>query len=588
MKTKVFKKFGGLSPRYRIVFLMGVLVVTICGAVFAIERENKIVVESASPHLVRAFTVIPAQSDAAEYTGVIHARTESDLGFRVSGKILEKLVKAGDHVQRGEALMRLDSTDLKLAVNAAQAAVEAARALNKRALADDRRQRELVAIKAVSVQEYEQAKSAAEATTAQLNSALAYAAQLENQVGYAILRAEANGVVMDVPADVGQVVAAGAVVVHLAHDGAREAVIDLPEGKVELAKSKAVARLYADPGQTFPAKLRELSAMADPLTRTYQARYRLGGVGENAPLGATVTVDLDGDNANEAVQEFEIPIGALYDAGTGTSVWVINPDTSSLSRRQIEVAKLGSETALVSKGLKSGRIDCRVGSSPRHGRGTNQDPPRSGEGAKIMSRFNLSAFAVRERAITLFMIIAIMVAGGYAFLHLGRAEDPQFTVKVLTVSAVWPGATAKEMQEQVGDRLEKRLQELEFYDRVQTAAYPGMLLMKLYLKDSTPPKDVPDEFYQARKKLGDEKIHLPRGVIGPIVNDEYSDVYFAMYSLEAKGLPQRQLVLEAEALRQRFSRISRRRESHHSRGAGPQDLCRDFLQTPGNSWRKSD
>jgi multidrug efflux pump subunit AcrB len=173
-----------------------------------------------------------------------------------------------------------------------------------------------------------------------------------------------------------------------------------------------------------------------------------------------------------------------------------------------------------------------------------------------MSRFNLSAFAVRERAITLFMIIAIMVAGEYAFMHLGRAEDPQFTVKVLTVSAIWPGATAKEMQEQVGDQLEKRLQELRFYDRVQTAAYPGMLLMKLYLKDSTPPKDVPDEFYQARKKMGDEKLHLPQGVIGPIVNDEYSDVYFAMYSLEAKGLPQRQLVLEAEALRQRFSRIS--------------------------------
>ncbi len=172
-----------------------------------------------------------------------------------------------------------------------------------------------------------------------------------------------------------------------------------------------------------------------------------------------------------------------------------------------------------------------------------------------MSRFNLSAFAVRERAITLFMIIAIMVAGGYAFLHLGRAEDPKFTVKVLTVSAVWPGATAKEMQEQVGDRLEKRLQELEFFDRVETAAYPGTLVMKLYLKDTTAPKDVPNEFYQARKKLGDEKIHLPQGVIGPLVNDEFSDVYFAMYSLEAKGLPHRSLVLEAETLRQRFSRI---------------------------------
>lgn len=172
-----------------------------------------------------------------------------------------------------------------------------------------------------------------------------------------------------------------------------------------------------------------------------------------------------------------------------------------------------------------------------------------------MSRFNLSAFAVRERAITLFAIIAIMVAGGFAFLHLGRGEDPAFTVKILTVSAVWPGATAKEMQEQVGDRLEKRLQELEFYDRTETSAYPGMLTMKLYLKDSTPPKEVPDEFYQARKKLTDEKINLPQGVIGPIVNDEYADVYFAMYALSAKGLPHRKLVLAAEALRQRLSRI---------------------------------
>lgn len=172
-----------------------------------------------------------------------------------------------------------------------------------------------------------------------------------------------------------------------------------------------------------------------------------------------------------------------------------------------------------------------------------------------MTGFNLSALAVRERAITLFMIIAVMAAGGWAFIHLGRAEDPVFTVKILTVSAVWPGATAKEMQDQVGDRLEKRLQELEYYDRAETIAYPGVLTMKLYLKDSTPPKYVPDEFYQARKKLSDEKAFLPHGVVGPIVNDEYADVYFAMYALSARGLPHRQLVQEAEALRQRLSRV---------------------------------
>lgn len=347
-----FKKFAGLSHRFRISLFIGALVVIVCSVVLG--RAKKLPAEATSPRMVRTFTVVSAQGGVAEYTGVIHARTESDLGFRVSGKILEKLVKAGDHVKRGQALMRLDPTDLRLAANAAQSAVEAARAQNKRALADELRQRGLVAIKAVSVQEYEQAKSAADATTAQLNSAVAYSRQLENQAGYAVLRADADGVIMETLADVGQVVGPGNVVVRLAHDGAREAVVNLPEGNEKIARSTATASLYADPAQTFTARLRELSAMADPLTRTYQARYRLGGVGENAPLGATVTIHLDGENTHGTVQQYEIPVGALYDGGNGTSVWVIHPTTSTLSRRPVEVAKLGSETALVSKGLRPG------------------------------------------------------------------------------------------------------------------------------------------------------------------------------------------------------------------------------------------
>jgi RND family efflux transporter MFP subunit len=350
---KYLGKFEGLPRRYRTSLLLGALLVVACGVVFG-KGKKQLPVDVASPRMVRAVTVISAGSDSMEYTGVIHARTESDLGFRVSGKILEKLVKAGDHVKRGQALMQLDPTDLRLAANAAQSAVEAARAQNKRALADELRQRDLVAIKAVSVQEYEQAKSAADATTAQLNSAIAYSRQLDNQARYAVLRADADGVIMDIPADVGQVVGAGNVVVRLAHDGAREAVVNLPEGNTKFAKNKASASLYADSAQTFPAKLRELSAMADPLTRTYQARYSLDGLGRNAPLGATVTVHLYGEARNVAMQQYEIPVGALYDGGTGTSVWVINPNTSTLSRRRVEVAKLGSETALVSSGLAPG------------------------------------------------------------------------------------------------------------------------------------------------------------------------------------------------------------------------------------------
>lgn len=355
MKILRLKTLAGVSRRYRIALLtavMGALVVIACGAVSGKDKNPP--AEAAAPRLVSAFTVVSARGGAEEYTGVVHARTESDLGFRVSGKILAKLVKAGDHVKKGQALMQLDATDLQLAANSAQATVEAARAQNKRALADELRQRELVAIKAVSVQEYEQAKSAADATTAQLNSAIAYARQSENQARYAVLRADADGVIMDIPADVGQVVGPGNVVVRLAQDGPREAVVDLPEGNEKMANSKATASLYADPGQRFPARLRELSAMADSLTRTYRARYSLGGVGSNAPLGATVTVHLDGDSAHGSLQQYEIPVGALYDGGAGTSVWVLDPGTSTLSGRPVAVAKLGSETALVSKGLRPG------------------------------------------------------------------------------------------------------------------------------------------------------------------------------------------------------------------------------------------
>ncbi len=172
-----------------------------------------------------------------------------------------------------------------------------------------------------------------------------------------------------------------------------------------------------------------------------------------------------------------------------------------------------------------------------------------------MSRFNLSALAVKERAITLFLLLAIAGAGLLAFTRLGRAEDPTFVVKIMTVTAVWPGATAEEMQNQVADRLEKRLQELEHYDRVETTSRPGLVTMKVYLKDNTPPADVREQFYQVRKKLGDEARFLPHGVIGPIFNDEYTDVYFSLYALKAPGLPHRDLVQEAETLRQRLTRV---------------------------------
>lgn len=169
-----------------------------------------------------------------------------------------------------------------------------------------------------------------------------------------------------------------------------------------------------------------------------------------------------------------------------------------------------------------------------------------------MSGLNLSALAERERSVTLFLIIAITLAGLFAYVNLGRAEDPSFTIKSLTVVSAWPGATAQQMQDLVADPVEKRLQELKWYDRTETFTRPGLAFTTLTLKDTIPPRDLADQFYQARKKLADEARNLPPGVIGPIVNDEYGDVTFALYALEARGAPPRLLVREAEVLRQRL------------------------------------
>ena len=170
-------------------------------------------------------------------------------------------------------------------------------------------------------------------------------------------------------------------------------------------------------------------------------------------------------------------------------------------------------------------------------------------------RFNLSALAVRERSITLFLIFLISLAGLVSFFKLGRAEDPAFTVKVMTIITAWPGATAQEMQDQVAEKIEKRMQELRWYDRTETYTRPGLAFTTLTLLDSTPPSEVQGEFYQARKKIGDEINNLPPGVIGPMVNDEFADVTFALFALKAKGEPQRLLVRDAESLRQRLLHV---------------------------------
>ncbi|MBR0795507.1 efflux RND transporter permease subunit [Bradyrhizobium jicamae] len=172
-----------------------------------------------------------------------------------------------------------------------------------------------------------------------------------------------------------------------------------------------------------------------------------------------------------------------------------------------------------------------------------------------MKRFNLSAWAVSHPTLVLFLMIVLGVAGYFSYQKLGRAEDPFFTVKVVNVSVMWPGATSQEMQMQVADPIEKKLQELPFFEKVQTYSKPGFTAMQVTFRDSTPPKDVPYLFYLLRKKLVDVQGELPSGILGPVVNDEFSDVDSILYMMTGDGADYAQLKKAAEGFRQRLLKV---------------------------------
>jgi len=214
---------------------------------------------------VEIFEADAARSNNRTFIGIVEARVQSDLGFRVGGKILERSVNMGQRVQKGQVLMRLDSVDLKLSLAAQQANVEAARAKYTQTKADEARFAVLVETRAVSRQEYDQARAALDSAKAQLDAAEAQAKVSGNSSEYAVLLADADGVIVRTLSEPGQVVAAGQTVIQLAHDGPREAVINLPEGVRPDLGTTASARLYGR-DQMYQARLRELSDAADPPT----------------------------------------------------------------------------------------------------------------------------------------------------------------------------------------------------------------------------------------------------------------------------------------------------------------------------------
>ena len=312
---------------------------------------------------VEVFKAKVLGSNSRTFTGIVEARVQSDLGFRVAGKILERSVDVGQRVQKGQPLMRLDPEDLRLSAAAQQANVEAARAKYTQANADERRSAMLVKSSVISPREYDQYRAALDSAKAQLEAAEAQARVSNNSSEYAVLLADADGVIVRTLSEPGQVVAAGQTVIRLAHDGPREALINLPEGVRPNLGTTASARLYGQ-DQIYQARLRQLSDAADPASRTFEARYVLEGEAASAPLGSTVTITLV-TKQTSGNQSVLVPVGALYDRGSGPGIWIVD-DKSEVKFRRVQIASIGQEEVVVSHGVDAGENVVALGAHLLH------------------------------------------------------------------------------------------------------------------------------------------------------------------------------------------------------------------------------
>jgi len=312
--------------------------------------------------LVRLVSAAPAAPEETAFTGTVAARVQSDLGFRISGKVIERLVDTGQVVQAGTPLYRIDPTDYDHAIAAQLGNVAAAKARLIQATADEKRYGRLLPTGAVSASEYDAAKAGADSARALLDAAQAQLKVAQDESGYSTLVADADGTVVEALAEPGQVVSAGQIVARIAHVGPREGSVSLPETVRPAIGSAAQASLYGRDAR-WAAHLRQLSDSADPLTRTYEARYVLDGEAARAPLGATVTILLP--NARSAGST-TVPLGALSDEGQEAGVWVFDPKTSTVAFRPVRIAEIGAEMAILSQGVSVGERIVALGAHLLH------------------------------------------------------------------------------------------------------------------------------------------------------------------------------------------------------------------------------
>lgn len=319
--------------------------------------------QNAENALLRPVQVQHVQLEAASaprsFVGTLRAQFEGDYAFRIAGKIAERRVQAGDRVKAGDVLAALDPVDLHLALEQAEAEFAAAQSAQKQALQEQERIASLRSRGWSTEQAADKQKTAVDEAASRRNRAEKQVEIARNAQSYATLRAVADGVILSITAEAGQVVSAGQPIARLAQSGAREALVAVPEQALEAAKSgKASVSLWSSPERTWLATLRELSPNADPATRTFLARFSIPDLPSDAPLGASLTLTLEAQNAAPVAR---VPLSAILNEGGGAEVYVLDKTTETLTRRRVEIARYSGKDAFIAKGLAAGEMIVTLG-----------------------------------------------------------------------------------------------------------------------------------------------------------------------------------------------------------------------------------
>jgi membrane fusion protein, multidrug efflux system len=323
--------------------------------------------EAPPPEPVRAVRTLTVSATEAggspEFAAEVRARTETRLSFRVGGKLVQRLVEPGQQVKPGQLLASLDPQDLRLGQDAARAALAAAESSQALAAADFRRYKDLHDQGFIGAAEFERREAAMKSAQAQLDQARAQAAAQGNQAAYSSLRADVAGIVTGVDAEPGMVVAAGAPVLRLAHDGPRDVVFAVPEDQVAAIQALATTpgrfkvRPWGDAQALLPASIREVSAAADPVTRTFQVKADIGS-GGSLRLGQTATVVVD---MPRTVGVSKLPLSALKEEKGASHVWLVDPATMTVRLQPVDVLGADGNDAVIGAGLSPGQVVVTAG-----------------------------------------------------------------------------------------------------------------------------------------------------------------------------------------------------------------------------------